>query len=147
MNTDIRRSIFVTIMSATDYRYAHLQLLKLRLKKAQELEIPHVLIHCAGAESMYNPYYTLIARLLCGDRKLKMAFQFSLWDLFKRMGKGSTEDDDDDQEEEEAIGLRSIVNWAKMFGALVADGAMGIGILKVTHLSAHLPQDSTDLTF
>ncbi|MCJ1282797.1 suppressor of glycerol defect [Xylographa opegraphella] len=133
MNTDIRRSIFITIMSATDYRDAHLRLLKLRLKKSQELEIPKVLIHCAGAEAIYNPYYTLIARLLCSDRKLKMAFQFSLWDLFKKMGEDEDEDDDDD-EERENLDTRTIVNLAKMFGALVADGGLTIGILKNLNL-------------
>jgi len=129
MNTDIRRSIFITIMSASDYRDAHLKLLKLRLKKAQELEIPKVLIHCAGAESAYNPFYTLIAKLLCGDRKLKMAFQFSLWDLFKEMGEG---DDGDGDEGEEGRGLRAIVNLAKMFGTLIVEGYLSIGIFKVS---------------
>ena len=130
MNTDIRRSIFVTIMSASDYRDAHLKLLKLRLKKAQELEIPKVLMHCAGAESAYNPFYTLIAKLLCADRKLKMAFQFSLWDLFKKMGEGN--DGDEDEEADESVGLRAIVNLAKMFGTLVAEDSLRIGILKVS---------------
>ncbi|MCJ1381905.1 suppressor of glycerol defect [Xylographa soralifera] len=133
MNTDIRRSIFITIMSATDYRDAHLRLLKLRLKKSQELEIPKVLIHCAGAEAIYNPYYTLIARLLCSDRKLKMAFQFSLWDLFKRMGEDEDEDGDDD-EERENLDTRTIVNLAKMFGGLVADGGLTVGVLKNLNL-------------
>ncbi|MCJ1402026.1 suppressor of glycerol defect [Xylographa trunciseda] len=133
MNTDIRRSIFITIMSATDYRDAHLRLLKLRLKKSQELEIPKVLIHCAGAEAVYNPFYTLIARLLCSDRKLKMAFQFALWDLFKQMGEDEDEDDNDD-EERDSLDTRTIVNLAKMFGALVADGGLTIGILKNLNL-------------
>ncbi|MCJ1435402.1 suppressor of glycerol defect [Xylographa pallens] len=137
MNTDIRRSVFITIMSATDYRDAHLRLLKLRLKKSQELEIPKVLIHCAGAEAIYNPYYNLIARLLCSDRKLKMAFQFSLWDLFKKMGEDEDADGDDD-EERANLDTRTIVNLAKMFGALVADGGLTIGILKNLNL-VYLP--------
>lgn len=130
MNTDIRRSIFITIMSASDYRDAHLKLLKLRLKKAQELEIPKVLLHCAGAENAYNPFYTLIARLLCGDKKLKIAFQFSLWDLFKKMGDG--DDGDGNEEEDEGLGLRAIVNLAKLFGTLIVEGCLSIGILKVS---------------
>lgn len=134
MNTDVRRSIFVSIMSATDYRDAHLRLLKLRLKKSQELEIPKVLIHCAGAEKIYNPYYTLIARKLCSDRKLKMAFQFSLWGLFKRMGEGEEdveEDFDEQDEQDDALGMRSVVNLAKLYGILVAEGGFGLGVLKV----------------
>lgn len=145
MNTEARRAIFVSIMSATDHRDAHLRLTKLRLKRAQEMEIPRVLIQCAGAERSYNPYYTLIARRLCMDRRLKMAFQFSLWGQFKVMGE--VEDDEemkddelDDLEEENddndviktgSPGMRKIVNLAKLYGALIVDGALGLGVLKV----------------
>lgn len=134
LNTDVRRSIFVSIMSATDYRDAHLRLLKLRLKKSQELEIPKVLIHCAGAEKTYNPYYTLIARKLCSDRKLKMSFQFSLWGLFKRMGEGEEgieEDFEQQDEQDDTLGMRSVVNLAKLYGILVAEGGLDLGVLKV----------------
>lgn len=137
MNTDVRRAIFVTIMSASDYRDAHLRLLKLRLKKSQELEIPRVLIQCAGAEQVYNPFYTLIARRLCGERRLKMAFQFALWDLFRRMGESGGDDDGDGEgrgEEEgegEGMSTRTMVNLAKMFGVLIAEGGLGVGVLKV----------------
>lgn len=135
MNTDVRRAIFVTIMSASDYRDAHLRLMKLRLKRSQELEIPRVLIQCAGAEGTYNPFYTLISRRLCSERKLKMAFQFALWDLFKRMGEGWEEEEEEGRGEEEgdagAMGTRMVVNLARMFGVLVAEGGLGLGVLKV----------------
>nr|GFD56933.1 nucleolar MIF4G domain-containing protein 1 [Tanacetum cinerariifolium] len=62
MNTDVRRAIYVSIMSATDFKDAQIRLNKLNLKKAQEVEIPKVIIHCAGAEKTYNPYYTILAR-------------------------------------------------------------------------------------
>ncbi|KAF2835140.1 dihydrolipoyl dehydrogenase [Patellaria atrata CBS 101060] len=132
MNTDIRRAIFVTIMSASDYKDAHLRLLKLRLKKSQELEIPRILLQCAGSEQSYNPYYTLIARRLCSDRKLKMAFQFSLWDFFRQMGEKDNEDDigDYDEDNKYAVDARQIVNIARMYGGLVANGALPITILK-----------------
>ncbi|KAI9830246.1 MAG: hypothetical protein M1819_005773 [Sarea resinae] len=149
MNTDVRRAIFVTILSASDYRDAHQRLLKLRLKRTQELEIPKVLTHCAGSEQTYNPYYTLIARRLCSERKLKMAFQFSLWDLFKRMGERQDDDDDDapneDEEEEEdaAMSLRKTVNLAKMFGTLIADGGLPIGVLKTLNFAYLQPKTRT----
>ena len=138
MNTDVRRSIFVAIMSATDYKDAHNRIAKLRLKKSQEVEIPRVLIHCASAEESYNPYYSLISRSVCSDRKLRKAFQFSLWNLFKRMGEdhdNSEESPDDDEEDE--LQLRDMVNLAKFFGVLIAEGGLGIGVLKVS--TAMLP--------
>ncbi|CAD0055756.1 unnamed protein product [Aureobasidium pullulans] len=92
MNTDIRRAIFVTIMSASDYQDAHMRLLKLGFKKAQELEIPRV--------------------LLCGEKRMLKAFQFGLWDIFKRMGeKAMTADDEDDafdDDEDENMSTRKI---------------------------------------
>ena len=132
MNTDVRRSIFIAIISATDYNDAFVRLIRLRLKKSQELEIPKVLIQCAGSEKVYNPFYTFLSRRVCSDKKLKMSFQFSLWDLFKRMGEGDHEPDEDGEDEEEGkLGMRSLVNLARMFGVLVAEGGLGLGILKV----------------
>ena len=133
MNTDARRSIFVAIMSASDYKEACARILKLRLKKSQELEIPKVLIHCAGAEKAFNPYYSLIAMELCADRKLKIAFQFALWDLFKLTGE-HPESAYDTQEQEQSLEARSLVNLAKLYGALVADGGLSFSCLKVRPL-------------
>lgn len=131
MNTDVRRSIFIAVMSATDYNDAYVRLMKLRLKKSQELEIPKVLIHCAGAEKLYNPFYTVLSRRVCSDKKLKMSFQFSLWDLFKQMGEGEEQPREYDEEDEGKLGLRSLVNLARMFGILIAEGGLGLGVLKV----------------
>ncbi|KAK7552530.1 hypothetical protein IWX50DRAFT_671912 [Phyllosticta citricarpa] len=142
MNTDIRRAIFMSIMSASDYKDAHLRLMKLRLKKSQELEIPKVLIHCSGAEQSYNPYYTLIARRLCSEKQLKKAFQFSLWDLFKRMGENEDGDDMDLDEEDggETLTTRKIVNLGKMFGTLVAEGGQPITVLKTLNFAYLRPK-------
>ncbi|KAL5354128.1 suppressor of glycerol defect [Pseudogymnoascus australis] len=143
MNTDVRRAIFIAIMSASDFQDAYMRLNKLKLKKSQELEIPKVLIHCSGAETSYNPFYTLIAKKLCGDRKLKMAFQFSLWDLFKKMGEGDNEDDVPDEDDEDALSTRHIVNLAKMFGALIVDGGLTIAVLKNLNLTYLQPKTQT----
>ncbi|TPR08056.1 Major Facilitator Superfamily protein [Aspergillus niger] len=109
MNTDVRRSIFVAIMSATDYQDAHVRLLKLRLKRAQEFEIPRVLTHCAMEEEAHNPYYTLIAKRLCGE-----------------MGR--------------RIKMKSVVNLAKMYGSLIADGTLNLGVLKILNFAYLQPK-------
>jgi len=133
MNTDVRRAIFITMLSAADYKDAHVKLLKLNLKKSQELEIPRVLVHCAGSEQIYNPYYTLLARKLCGEHRLRKAFQFVLWDTFKALGEKGEGDDYDDRDEEtaEAIPLRKLVNLGKLYGTLIANGGLPIATLKV----------------
>ncbi|KAL9629926.1 MAG: hypothetical protein Q9164_006659, partial [Protoblastenia rupestris] len=144
MNTDVRRSIFVAIMSASDYNDAYLRLMKLRLKRSQELEIPKVLIHCAGAEKKYNPFYTLLSRRVCSDRRLKMAFQFSLWDLFKQMGEKDDDDKDSngDDEVEDKLDLQSIVNLARMFGTLISGDGLSLAVLKKLNLAYLQPKTS-----
>jgi nucleolar MIF4G domain-containing protein 1 len=141
MNTDVRRAIFITIMSATDFQDAYLKLLKLKLKKVQEYEIPKVLIRCSGAEKSYNPYYTLIAKKICGDRKLKTAFQYCLWDLFKKLGEG--DEDADDADEDETMDMRHIVNLAKLFGNLIVDNCLNLTVLKNLSLSYLQPKTKT----
>ena len=135
MNTNVRKSIFVAVMSATDYNDAYVRLMKLRLRRSQEQEISRVLIYCAGIEEHYNPYYTLIAKKLCEDRRQRMGLQFGLWAIFRRMGEdgdgvGSGTDDSDVKGDGEPLQMEEIVNVAKMFGQLIASEALPLGILK-----------------
>ncbi|KAF2878112.1 hypothetical protein BDV95DRAFT_480556 [Massariosphaeria phaeospora] len=133
MNTDVRRVIFITIMSAVDFKDAHMRLLKLNLKRSQEVEIPHILVHCAGRERDYNPYYTLVARKVCSNRKARKPFQFALWNLFKTLGEktdGIGEEVDDDESDDDML-LRKLVNIAKMYGNLIAKADLSITYLKV----------------
>jgi nucleolar MIF4G domain-containing protein 1 len=133
MNTDIRRAIFITIMSATDFKDAHMRLLKLNLKKSQETEIPRVIVHCAGCEKTYNPYYTLLARKFCTDHKSRKCLQFALWDVFKSLGEKNDEVASDDEQEEDAhedTSLRRLVNLGKLYGTLIAREGLSITSLK-----------------
>ncbi|KAL4881083.1 hypothetical protein BJY04DRAFT_227997 [Aspergillus karnatakaensis] len=150
MNTDVRRSIFVAIMSANDYQDAHVRLLKLRLKRAQEFEIPRVLTHCAMEEEAHNPYYTLIARRLCGElgRKIKISFMYTLWNIFKRMGESGDLDDDEEndfhaEDDENPLSMKAIVNLAKMYASLVADGTLTLGVLKTLNFAYLQPKTKT----
>lgn len=149
MNTDVRRSIFVAIMSAQDYQDAHVRLTKLRLKRAQEFEIPRVLLHCTMEEEAHNPYYTLIARRLCGDlgRRIKVSFMFALWNVFKKMGeRGDLDEEDADfdaDDEENGVSMKSVVNLAKMYAMLIADGSLTLSVLKTLNFAYLQPKTKT----
>lgn len=155
MNTDVRRSIFIAIMSATDYQDAHVRLLKLRLKRVQEFEIPRVLVHCATVEESYNPYYTLIARRLCAEmgRRIRVSFMYALWNTFKLMGERDDLDGDDedagavagyeDDDDERKISTKAIFNLAKMYGTLVADGTLTLSIVKTLNFAYLQPKTKT----
>ncbi|KAJ5549053.1 hypothetical protein N7513_006287 [Penicillium frequentans] len=148
MNTDVRRSIFVAIMSANDKQDAFVRLNKLRLKRVQEFEIPRVLLHCSMEENEYNHYYTLIARGICGaekgQRRMKVSFMFALWNIFKRMGeKGDMDDEEadfDPEDENTAVSLKAVINLAKMYGMLIADGKLTLSVLKTLNFAYLQPK-------
>lgn len=140
MNTDVRRSIFIAIMSSSDYEDAYSRLMKLRLNKHRQKEIAYVLMQCVGCEQQYNPYYSLVARRVCGDSRIKFAFQDSLWKFLRRLGESPFGEDAEDEEEDETIEARRILSVAKMFGFLIANGALGLGVLKCLSLAYVKPK-------
>ena len=135
MNTSARQAIFISIMSANDYRDAHSRLRRLHLNKTGHNDIPKVLVHCATTEANCNHYYSLVAQELCMEKTLKKAFQFALWDRLWRE-RSSTKGRD---HRAERASTRAIMNLASLYGYLVSVGSLDILILKViTLLGMHL---------
>lgn len=145
MNTDIRRAIFISIMSANDYVDAMTKLDKLALKRAQEREIPRIIIHCTGIEPAWNPYYGVLAAKLCESHSYRKTFQFMLWDILKDLdkssGRGGSDDESDDDEEDffgfdndndvdDETKLKRILNLGRFFGYLLAEGSLPLNILR-----------------
>jgi nucleolar MIF4G domain-containing protein 1 len=121
---------------------ASTRILLLPLKKAQRNEIPRVLVHCCSNESVYNPFYALVARRLCSPssnpqvtRVVRMGLQFNLWSAFREWGE--TTDTEWSEEPDESLDdtskLRKALNLAKLYGTLVADNVLSLQILKVNH--------------
>jgi len=141
MNTDIRRAIFISIMSSNDYIEAFTKLDKLRLKKSQEREIPKILLHCVSIEKVSNPYYSLLANKLCSSHSLRKTFQFCFWDFLKEVEGDDDNDDNDDEDyfknlnndlvdQDEEFQLQRIVNTGKFFGYLIGEGSLPLHSLK-----------------
>jgi nucleolar MIF4G domain-containing protein 1 len=137
MNTDIRRAIFISIMSSGDYIEAFTKLDKLRLKRSQEREIPKILLHCVSIEKLYNPYYCLLANKLCSSHSMRKTLQFCFWDLIHEL-EGDEEDEGDYfkrlnhdmNDEDEDFQMQRLVNQGKFFGVLMADGPLPLHSLK-----------------
>ncbi|KAF9205931.1 suppressor of glycerol defect [Haplosporangium sp. Z 27] len=155
MNTDVRRSIFVVLMSSEDYIDAFERLIKLNLKEVQQREIVRVLLHCAGNETVYNPYYTLVGQRLCQhDHSFKITYQYSLWDLLREMGAtdvGGMEKvkdgqviglDDGVDGSGKKVPLRRIVNLSKMYGFLIHSQDLSLVMLKTVTFTS-LPEQPT----
>jgi nucleolar MIF4G domain-containing protein 1 len=126
MNTDVRRAIFIAIVSSVDYIHAHMQIVKLHLKKKQMLEIPGVLVHCVGMEEAYNPFYALIAGKFCNEHRLRKAFQFTLWNVLKRLDPA----EDGEVSDQEKWSVRKMGSIAKFYGSLIASRRLSLAILR-----------------
>ncbi|KAF9573997.1 suppressor of glycerol defect [Mortierella alpina] len=154
MNTDVRRSIFVVLMSSEDYIDAFERLIKLNLKEVQQREIVRVLLHCAGNEMVHNPYYTLVGQRLCQhDHSFKITFQYSLWDLLREMGAtdvggmekvkdGQVIGLDDGSSGGKKVALRRIVNISKMYSFLITSQDLSLVMLKTVTFTS-LPSQPT----
>ncbi|KAG6862500.1 hypothetical protein C0995_000047 [Termitomyces sp. Mi166 len=138
MNTDIRRSIFVVLMSSEDYVDACERLSQLNLTEVQQREIVRVLLHCCGNEKTYNPYYALVCQQLCRmSHSYKITLQFSLWDFLRDLGEtsvGGTELiknlKDDNGFDLEIISPTRMHNVARAYGWWIAKGCVTLSILK-----------------
>ncbi|TEB34519.1 ARM repeat-containing protein [Coprinellus micaceus] len=148
MNSNIRRSVFVVIMSSEDYVDACDRLSQLNLTEVQQREIVRVLLHCCGNEKSYNPYYTLICQHLCKQsHSYKITVQFCLWDFLRDLGeskvggaellKGSKDDDGFDVK---SISKTRMRNVAKSYAWWIARDAVTLMILKPVDFTILKPQ-------
>jgi len=84
MNTDQRKKIFCTVMSADDYLDAYEKILKLGTKNQMERDVMFVLLDCSLQEKTFNPYYAHLGiKLSEVERKYRLANQFCIWDKLK----------------------------------------------------------------
>lgn len=122
MNTDVRRSIFFTLMTSEDFVEAFESLLELKLKPLQEREIIHVTIDCCVQEDDYNPYYAHLLQKFCElHRRFQMTFQFNMWDKFKDIN---------------TLSNGAIFNLAQLTTHLITTKALSLALFKVVEFGA-----------
>ena len=123
-NTDLvnlRRTIYLTIMSSLDFESAVHSLMKVQLPPGQESELVSMVIECAAQEKTYSKFYGLV-----GERFAKLN---RLWlDLFEQ----SFAQTYDTIHRRETNQLRNV---ARLFGHLFSTDAIGWHILSVVHLN------------
>lgn len=123
-NTDLvnlRRTIYLTIMSSVDFEECCHKLMKVTLPPGQEPELPSMVIECCSQERTYSKFYGLI-----GERFAKLN---RLWiELFE----ASFAKYYDTIHRYETNRLRNI---ARFFGHLLGTDAIGWHVLSVVHLN------------
>ncbi|KAG9124497.1 suppressor of glycerol defect [Ceratobasidium sp. 392] len=134
MNTEIRRNIFVVLVSSDDYVDACERLTQLELQETQQREIIRVVLHCCGNERTYNPFYTLVAHHLCQkSHSHRITLQYCLWDFLRSLGEtqvgGAAISRDFDTNGEE-VSDSTISNYAKAYAWWLARGSVTLTVFK-----------------
>ena len=123
-NTDLvnlRRTIYLTIMSSLDFEEACHKLMKVQLPPGQESELPSMIVECCSQEKTYSKFFGLV-----GERFAKLN---RMWlDLFEQAFAKYY----DTIHRYETNRLRNI---ARFFGHLLSNDAIGWHVLSVVHLN------------
>ncbi|XP_059286830.1 pre-mRNA-splicing factor cwc22-like [Lycium ferocissimum] len=67
---NLRRTIYLTIMSSVDFEEAGHKLMKMKLEPGEEMELCIMLLECCSQERTYLKYYGLLGQRLCMINKL-----------------------------------------------------------------------------
>ncbi|KAG5619335.1 hypothetical protein H5410_019159 [Solanum commersonii] len=67
---NLRRTIYLTIMSSAEFEEAGHKLLKIRLEPGQEMELCIMLLECCSQEKTFLHYYALLGQRLCMINKV-----------------------------------------------------------------------------
>ena len=114
--TDIRKRVFIIIMSSNDYLEASHNLLKLKLHRKQMREVAVVIVQVCAQEEQFNKFYAYLAEnIIRVDSNMKFSFQYALWDHFKQL---------------ESYPLRKVANLAKLLSFLINTKAMSLTSLR-----------------
>lgn len=123
-NTDLvnlRRTIYLTIMSSLDFEEACHKLMKVQLPAGQESELPSMIIECCSQEKTYSKFFGLV-----GERFAKLN---RLWtNLFEEAFATYY----DTIHRYETNRLRNI---ARFFGHLLSTDGIGWHVFSVIHLN------------
>lgn len=123
MNTDVRRSAFVVLLTSEDYVHACDRLNAFKLTDVQQREFVRVTLHCCGMEKTYNPYYTLVLNNLCANSyDHRFTLQYALWDMLRELADGSIPD-------------TRASNIARTLAFLIARGSVDLTILKAVEFT------------
>lgn len=123
-NTDLinlRRTIYLTIMSSIDFEECCHKLMKINLPMGQEPELPSMIVECCSQERTFSKFYGLI-----GERFAKLN---RLWtELFEAAFAKYY----DTIHRYESNRLRNI---ARFFGHMLSSNALGWHCLSIVHLN------------
>ena len=118
---NLRRTIYLTIMSSIDPEECCHKLMKVTLPPGQEPELPSMIIECCSQEKTYSKFYGLIGERFARINRLWTdQFEQSFTKYYDTIHRYET---------------NRLRNIARFFGHLLSSDAIGWHVLSVVHLN------------
>lgn len=123
-NTDLvnlRRTIYLTIMSSIDFEEACHKLMKITLPAGQESELPSMIVECCSQEKTYSKFFGLLGERFAKLNRLWAAeFEASFEHYFSTIHRFET---------------NRLRNIARFWGHMLSSDATGWHVLSIVHLN------------
>lgn len=123
-NTDLvnlRRTIYLTIMSSIDFEEACHKLMKINLPPGQESELPSMIVECCSQEKTYSKFFGLLGeRFAKLNRLWATEFEASFEHYFSTIHRFET---------------NRLRNIARFWGHMLSSDATGWHVLSIIHLN------------
>ena len=118
---NLRRTIYLVIMSSLDYEECVHKLLKLRVPEDQEMELCQMVIECCSQERTYAKFYGHIGERLCKlHRRWSALYEQSFRTYYDTIHRYET---------------NRLRNIARFFGALLATDSISWACFEVVHMT------------
>jgi pre-mRNA-splicing factor CWC22 len=82
---NLRRTIYLSIMSSVDFEECAHKLLKMQLPEGKEMELCTMLLECCSQERTYLRFYGLLGQRFCMLNKVSLVYCFGLSVLKKEL--------------------------------------------------------------
>lgn len=118
---NLRRTIYLTLMSSVDFEEACHKLSKLTLPTGLESELPSMIIECCSQEKTFTKYHALVAERFCKLNRLwRELFEEAFAETYGSIHRRET---------------AQLRNVAKFWGHQLSTDAIGWHTLSVIHLN------------
>ena len=118
---NLRRTIYLTIMSSVDFEECCHKLMKIDIQEGQEMELVNMIIDCCAGERTFGKFYGLVGERFCNlNRNWQESFEQAFDTYYTTIHRYET---------------NKLRNIAMFFGFLIANDAIGWQVFSVIHLT------------
>lgn len=118
---NLRRTIYLTIMSSVDFEECCHKLMKIDIQEGQEMELVNMIIDCCSSERTFGKFYGLVGERFCNlNRNWQESFEQAFDTYYTTIHRYET---------------NKLRNIAMFFGFLIANDAIGWQVFSVIHLT------------